>query len=198
MMSQSGSPARLVNRVGRRPRAHTAALEAATKVLAENPKASMGEIAAAAGIGRATLYRAFPTRECLMDTLAFTAATELAKRIEEAGLDLAPVPEALHRLLRAVLTVANHYVIIVGTRPEPESPVGRVSAEGIEKPFLELVERGVADGTLRADLGTDVLLTVFGGLVVSAIDVGLPGRIGIEQTAALLGSALLDGIAGRA
>lgn len=187
----------MVNQGGSRPRAEAAIIETATLVLAEHPHASMGEIASAVGIGRATLYRHFPTRERLMEAVSLAAATELAARVENAGLELAPVDEGLHRLFRAVLIVANHYRILVGARSAPDSPAGKVVAREVEEPVAALFDRGVGDGTLRADLGTEVLVGLFGGLVVGAIDTGLANAIGVEQMAALMGSAFLDGIRGQ-
>ena len=43
-------------------RNHAALLDAAAAVLAVDPSASLAEVAARAGLGRATLYRHFPTR----------------------------------------------------------------------------------------------------------------------------------------
>ncbi len=51
-------------------------IDTALKVLAQNPMASMDQIAETAGIGRATLYRHFRSRELLIRDLYFEAQRE--------------------------------------------------------------------------------------------------------------------------
>src|ERR671931_2542595 len=54
-----------------------AILEAAARVLAVGgEQASVNDVAAAAGVARATLYRYFPSRQALLDELARVAAEE--------------------------------------------------------------------------------------------------------------------------
>ena len=49
-----------------RPKAWEAIVDAAIQLLARNPGASMNEIAMVAGVGRATLYRHYSTRDELI------------------------------------------------------------------------------------------------------------------------------------
>jgi TetR/AcrR family transcriptional regulator, mexCD-oprJ operon repressor len=77
----------------------------------------------AAGLGRATLYRHYPTREAPLAALAAQALDELAERVADAALEHTTVVEGIERLARVLLTIANRYVVLVRERvkPEPES-----------------------------------------------------------------------------
>jgi TetR/AcrR family transcriptional regulator, mexCD-oprJ operon repressor len=177
-----------------RLRTPAAILETAVHLLADRPEASMGELAAAAGVGRATLYRYFPTREALLAALASEAHQELVTRITDASLDRAPVPEALQRLLRVLLTVGDRYVVLMRERVKPQGPTEQEEFERlILAPIQALFQRGVDDGTFRDDLGADALAHLFGGLVLAAKQTALPRTLGVEQTAASLASLFLDG-----
>jgi TetR/AcrR family transcriptional repressor of mexCD-oprJ operon len=177
-----------------RLRTPAAILETAVHLLADRPEASMNELAAAAGVGRATLYRYFPTREALLAALASEAHQELVTRITDASLDHAPVPEALQRLLRVLLTVGDRYVVLMRERVKPHGPTEREEFERlILAPIQALFQRGIDDGTFRDDLGADALAHLFGGLVLAAKQTTLPRTLGVEQTAASLASLFLDG-----
>ena len=55
-------------------------LDAAAWLLGEDPAAGMGRIADAADVGRATLYRHFPTREALFDALRARGYEQVARK----------------------------------------------------------------------------------------------------------------------
>src|SRR4051794_8757559 len=64
-------------------RVSAAILEAAAEVLAERgEQASMADVAAAAGMARASVYRYFPNREALLEALGRLAVEEAGERLE--------------------------------------------------------------------------------------------------------------------
>ena len=183
-----------------RLRTPAAILETAAHLLAERGDASMSEIAAAAAVGRATLYRHFPTREALLRALASEALEEVAARIRDAGLDHVAVPEAVQRLLRALLVVGDRYVVLVRERGVTVGEGVTLGDKGEEEvrrlvgaPIRSVFQRGIDDGTLRDDLEPDALVRLFTGLANAAIEAALPRTLGVEQTAASIASLFLDG-----
>jgi TetR/AcrR family transcriptional repressor of lfrA len=88
---------------GPRSRTRKAILDAAMTVLAENPAASLGDIAAAANVGRSTLHRYFAERSDLLDALARHVHELSNAAIEHAEPDCGPAVEALRRVVECQL-----------------------------------------------------------------------------------------------
>lgn len=170
-------------------------MERAAAVLAERGDAlSMSDIAKAADIGRATIYRHFPTREALFTAMADAALDDLGARVEEAGLDAVPVDEAIARITRAFIGSGQYAALLRGQRDECLS-----SAEierRITEPIRELLQRGIDSGVLRDDMSADVMLTISGGLLQAGIT--LATSLGGEQASAAITTVLLDGVGRRA
>lgn len=128
-----------------------AIIEAATRLLAADPDASINDIAAAAGVGRVTLYGHFENRAALLGVVAERAIAATEAALSELDLDGAP-REALGRVLEATWHLTHRFGALVvaaehGLPPEAmrrahERPAGRVVA---------LLERGRAVGEFRAD-----------------------------------------------
>jgi AcrR family transcriptional regulator len=170
-------------------RTGAAILETAAHLLAEHD-ASMSEIAAAAGVGRATLYRYYPTRDALLAALAAQALDEIAERVADAALEQATVAEGIERLARVLLTVADRYVVLVRERVKPDKDD---SDERLGRPLRDLFERGIREGVLRADLTAEAQLQLFTSSITGALHNNLQRELGIEQTAATVTSFFLDG-----
>ena len=86
-----------------RPTTHDAIINAAIATLAENPGASMNDIAKRAGVGRATVYRNYKTRDELIVAIQ-------ARSIKETD---AAVLAALEEDMTALQTLEAMFVAII-------------------------------------------------------------------------------------
>jgi TetR/AcrR family transcriptional regulator, mexCD-oprJ operon repressor len=167
-------------------------LDTAAAVLAgRGESASMAEIADAAGVSRATLYRYFPTRDALLNALAEAATAELRERIADAELDTIPVPEAIARLTRGFVLTGSKYVALAHSGHKP--PGAGQAQQDLAEPVHRLLRRGITDGTLRSDLAPEVLVQIFSSLLETAIRISGPGGSGAEKASAAIISVFLDG-----
>src|SRR5215207_7466183 len=170
-------------------RVSAAILEAAAAVLAERgEQASMADVATAAGMARATVYRYFPNREALFGALGRLAVEETGDRLEAARLQEVAVPEAFERAVRALVAVGDSFVVVSreSARPDPAEFERRVAA-----PLRGLIERAQSLGEMRDDLPASWLMESLIGIIVS----GLRTRpsLGVEDTVAGITSLFLDG-----
>jgi AcrR family transcriptional regulator len=170
-------------------RVSAAILEAAAAVLAERgEQASMADVAAAAGMARATVYRYFPNREALFEALGRLAVDEAGERLRAGRLQDVPVPEAFERAVRALVAVGDYFVVVSreNARPDPAEFEQRVAS-----PLRGLIERAQSLGEVRDDLPASWLMESLIGIVVS----GLQTRpsLGVEDTVAGITSLFLDG-----
>jgi AcrR family transcriptional regulator len=172
-------------------RTTAAILDAAARVLSERgTRANMANVAAEAGVSRATLYRYFPDREALLDALATHALAAAAARLADAGLERAPVEEAIERIVRALTAVGSRFAVIVDEHVE--SDPGEIERL-IAAPMRAVFARGVEAGLLRQDLPPEVLLELFGGALQAALRLTQRGQLGLEEASAAAASVFLDG-----
>jgi TetR/AcrR family transcriptional repressor of mexCD-oprJ operon len=168
-----------------------AILDAATDCLARDPEISIADIAAAAGVGRITLYGHFKTRAELVDAV-------LVRTIEHAdavlgATDTAGDPgEALARLVASSWQIVHQFrnILLAAQR---ELPAERI--RGVHDPILRrvqsLIERGQRAGTFRTDLPEQWLITTSFSLMHAAAEGAAAGRIKADDAAGLITATLL-------
>lgn len=164
-------------------------LDVAADLLAAGGKQpSMADVAAAAGVSRATLYRYFPTREQLLQALTTVGLNEAVTRLAEADLDAVPVPEAIARIARVVAAAGSKYAAVA----DQADPAGDVEQQ-IGSMIQAVLRRGIDDQTLRGDLTAGELGYLLGYLLRAAGRMAADHQAGTEKAAALITTVFLHG-----
>ncbi|HEV7422498.1 MAG TPA: TetR/AcrR family transcriptional regulator [Mycobacterium sp.] len=165
-------------------------LDAAARVLGRRPDAAMADIADEAGVGRATLYRHFPTRESLLDGVADAGEAELADGFAAANLEALAVDRAIARLTSVFLRTGAKYAALLSQVKEHHDPVAKAR---VIQPVRDVIARGVRDGVLRADLPGDTLFEMFTALVERALWLTVSEAVTPEEGADAVVTMFLDG-----
>lgn len=177
-----------------RPRrsAREAVLDAAAAVLASNPSAPMSAVAEAAGVGRATLYRHFPTREALVRELALEA-------IERTDAAVAPILEqglssedTLRGMFEAIVPLGDRFHFLANERvddPEVAEQIRRQTRE-----MEEFVEIAKSDGLFAPGLPTAWIVAAIDALIWAAWDTVREGTVAPRDAASLAFRTLTRGL----
>lgn len=141
-----------------------AIVDAAARILAARPRASMQEIASAAGLHRATVHRHFATRDELVEAVRERALDEFAAVIGDPALKELEPTTALEALTRRSLELGdrNRIYRIAATFDEASD----ARAELFARPVVELVDRAQQAGVVRTDLAPEHLARAWGGLLL--------------------------------
>ncbi|MCW2954110.1 MAG: transcriptional regulator, TetR family [Conexibacter sp.] len=174
-------------------------LDAAAQVLARDAGAGMAEIATAAGLGRATLYRHFPARDELIEALHEQAFADAGVAIAACRLEDGSVLDTLRRVVAALLEVAVQYHILFDDsflqRTHSERQAERRAR--LATPIARLVERGQRQGELAPELPARWVGDALGSLLLTGLRLVVEGELTHEQARQLAATTLLDGVRAR-
>ena len=130
-------------------------VEVAARVLGEQPHAVMADVAAAADVSRATVYRHFPTREALIAAIQLQAVEASEHALRACRLEEGSATDALHRLCDAWLEVAERYAFAQLSAQAMDDETREHRRRILGDPLRALIERGKAAGEFSPDLATD-------------------------------------------
>jgi TetR/AcrR family transcriptional repressor of mexCD-oprJ operon len=174
-------------------RVAAAILDGAAQIFAvQGEQASMNDVAEAAGVARATVYRYFPNRESLLAALARAAVGDVDARLASARIDEVAPEEGIARAVRALVDVGSSFVLLVRDRlrSDPEQFERKLS-----EPLRRLFERGQATGDIRGDITSARLTESLIGLIVGVMT-STPS-LGREDMMATITGLFLDGARAR-
>jgi AcrR family transcriptional regulator len=181
----AAEPPRLRRGRPRSDEAHRAILDATRELIVAGGFAHLRleHVAARAGVGKATIYRHWPSKEALaLEVLLELAAPYLA--VEETGVTRTELLAAVTNAIRALTETPFGPVIRallsqIATNRDLGDPFRATVVEARRGEVARVVTRGIERGDLRADANTDIateLLVgpvyfrlVFGGEMSSAL-----------------------------
>ncbi len=144
-----------------------AIVEAGITALLANPEAGMSQIAQAAGIGRATLYRHFESREDLIKELVLVCYQE----IDEA---LAPYENlhgraAIDKIIDILMPMADRFRFLINLWSfiEDDKDLRRVEAR-MDQEMADVFDQAKAAGELNDILPTWWLVAFFNSTLMAA------------------------------
>jgi AcrR family transcriptional regulator len=144
-------------------------LAATAELLAAQPAVSLEQVAAHAGVSRATLYHHFPGRDALLDALTERSIREVSAAIQTARPDTGTATAAMERVLRAAWQVVGRYRGLVIVNPRRLEPAElRVRLEPALGPIRALIDRGQRYGEFDAELPADWLIGLITDLIHAA------------------------------
>ncbi|MCG8425939.1 MAG: TetR/AcrR family transcriptional regulator [Chromatiales bacterium] len=151
----------------KRTRAKQALVDAAMVLLANNPGASFIEVAENAGVGRATLYRHFPTREALLKELTLDAIHAMDQARAHIMEESSSATDALRLTIEAIIPLGDRFYFL--TRfPELED---EEIAEHTQRQNAELetiIRSAQEEGDIDDKLPAVWVASVFNSLVYAA------------------------------
>lgn len=163
-------------------------LRAAEDVLADDPGASVEQIAEAAGLTRTTVHRRFASRRAILDALAVSAKQELAASIAGANAEAAPPLVALHRVTVAVLECKSRWRFTLGN-PLADSDAAAEIWDEINAGSLVLFRRVQEAGLIAATADLRWVRQVYYALMKEAIATSGPAE---ETDHVALASLVVD------
>ncbi|PWV98799.1 TetR family transcriptional regulator [Hoeflea marina] len=173
-------------KTGRRPRADSLRnrellLVAARGVFsAGGPEASLEAVARKAGVGIATLYRHFPTREAIFQAVYRREIDQLVDLAVTLAADEPPL-EALRLWLRASIgMVATKKGMLAALAPAADSSTElfAYSSDQLNRCVGNLMATAVARGEIRDDLDSEDVLRALIGMCYTREQPGWQDKVG--------------------
>lgn len=151
---------------------------------------SMAELAEKARVGRATLYRYFPNRQHLLESIRDYALKELSEVISETLTENIDVKESLARISRAILAQSEIGLLLMRERVL----IDRKTLENtLLIPLDNIVEIAKSLGLLDETIPSRTLSYYFAGLLRTSTILTVQGNTTAEQATHYILQIFFDG-----
>ncbi len=177
-----------------RTMARQSLLDAAGQVLARNPGAAMADIAEKAGVGRATLYRHFPTREDLIRALALESLRQTDEATRQIPVEHLSAEAVLAEIFEAIVPMGDRFRFLLNEPAALHDPEIEAACDRQRDELAELVDAMKAEGTLDRAVPTAWVVAAIDALIYAAWDAVDEGAVARRDAAALAFRTILLGL----
>lgn len=169
-------------------------VEAAIRVLAANPAASLSDIAAEAGVKRVTLHRLIGTRDDLLKEIAIRSLSEVDEACERAAHDAQSSIEALRACVAALVPVGDRWHFL-WTQPEVwEEPSVAKEMARQNTELAQLIDDAKSEGSIEIEIPTAWIVAAIEAVVFAALSTARAGDIAVNDAGKLAAKTLFLGI----
>ena len=175
-----------------RPATRDAIVDAAIDVLGRDRSATFDEIALRAGVGRATVYRQFATREDLVSAITHQALNEMETAVASAVSGVESAAEILQCMLKAVIPLGDRYHFLSMEPFEDEAMRQRYADQNAWTE--ELVKALKAEGVVVENIPTGWAVANIDAQIWLAWSEVACGNLAAADAADLAYTTLLNGL----
>ncbi len=169
--------------------------EAACALFAKGAAPSLEEIAKLAGVGRATLYRHFSTREQFLTEMAQWALRSLEQAGENASYKATSFEEAFWLTIEALIPMGDKYHFLIRESQTLNHPKIKQAIQKNNQEMYALMVRLQDLGVLNPEVSPMWINSVVDALVYTAWEQVEKGDLAPNAAAQLVRRTLLNGLA---
>lgn len=162
-------------------------------MLGRDPAAPLSDVAAEAGLSRATVYRHFPNRESLEQAIREAALASASRTIADAQLGQDSASVALERAVQGLVRLGPRFAALLREGAAPDDEFLQRRDEAL-RPLLDVVHRAQAEDELDPSVDARWAYQALTALLVAAARASSTGTLAPDVAASLVCRTLFDGL----
>ncbi len=180
----------------RASRSRQALLSASMELLLRNPDASFSDIAIHAGVGRATLYRHFQTRELLIQELTKQSLEKISEAKKPIRDNSLKGREAIETMLKLIMPHADHlhFLFSLWSIAEKDQNIMQIYKDQL-KELSKWINQAKRQSQIKKEFSTDWIVATIETIIYSSWLLIASGKISTKAATDHAVSALFEGIA---
>ncbi|WP_240687312.1 TetR/AcrR family transcriptional regulator [Amycolatopsis suaedae] len=164
-----------------------------------DPTASLSTIAEAAGIGRTTLHKRYPTRHDLLFAVAKDSLEQLSAATEQSGISDpdVPIPDALRRMVELSVPLGSRVSFLLRQPSLDSEEELMLTLQEMDRPVEAFVRRAQDAGVLRPDVPAWWVISTLYSILYTTWEGVAMGRLAPLDAPRLALDTILNGLGGK-